>query len=421
MDGKNFNFQEAKQVLSLIDSKKNFSKQEIEQIQSYLKSIGYDLGNTGKNKDGVDGDWGNKTTTAINQLRSDFNTKYPQNNPDKSTKTYNNTAESFVPMESIGAYNVGQIMGNLFKRKNKPEETNPYKGMSAEELIATNPKLMQQLLIGKDYDLGKWKDDGNWGGTSKKAWEQAQKDGWVLKDGQLVKSEVETDNNSETKLENVKRYITNHFKNPVQNTIDGLLYTADQLGAPSNVTNYLRDLNVSLPYRGKAAIRAGIKTIMGNKSFQENYEEALSNPGFLTKATTINPLINTSNNFSNDELIALKNMAGDDFNINNSDIARVSGTYGGRGSIMDYVTRPDKVVQTAIGQSSGNADSKTITDIFDVNVSTEEDKKDNDMYTNLAESTEGFGYEDLRAIMPKFNMTSNMPNQYKIHTKVKFK
>lgn len=37
-------------------------------------------------------------------------------------------------------------------------------------------------------------------------------------------------------------------------------------------------------------------------------------------------------------------MAGDDFNINNSDIARVSGTYGGRGSIMDYITRPDKVV-----------------------------------------------------------------------------
>lgn len=190
MDEKKFNFQEAKQMLSLIDSKKDFSKQEIEQIQSYLKSAGYDLGNTGKNKDGVDGDWGNKTTTAINQLRSDFNTKYSKDNSkdnsNQSTKTYNHTAESFVPMESIGAYNVGQIMGNAFKR-NKPEETNPYKGMSAEELITKHPKVMQQLLIGEDYDLGKWKDDGKWGDTSKKAWEQAQKDGWVLQDGKLIK------------------------------------------------------------------------------------------------------------------------------------------------------------------------------------------------------------------------------------------
>lgn len=33
-------------------------------------------------------------------------------------------------------------MGNVFKKKNKSKETNPYEGMSAEELIATNPKLM---------------------------------------------------------------------------------------------------------------------------------------------------------------------------------------------------------------------------------------------------------------------------------------
>lgn len=35
--------------------------------------------------------------------------------------------------------------------------------------------------------MGKWKDDGKWGDTSKKAWEQAQKDGWVLQDGKLIK------------------------------------------------------------------------------------------------------------------------------------------------------------------------------------------------------------------------------------------
>lgn len=212
MNEKKFNFQEAKQILSLIDSKKNFSKQEIEQIQSYLKSVGYNLGNTGKNKDGIDGYWGNKTTTAVNQLKSDFNTRYSKDNSkDNSsqlTKTYNHTAESFVPMESIGAYNIGQIMGNAIT-KNNSQKTNPYKEMSAEELIATNPKLMQQLLLENGYDLGKWRDDGIWGNASKKAWKQAQTDGYILKDGQLVKSKQKSNNINDSNDSNNSVYVPN--------------------------------------------------------------------------------------------------------------------------------------------------------------------------------------------------------------------
>lgn len=115
-----------------------------------------------------------------------MNDEKKNNSNQSNTKTYNHTAESFVPMELIGAYNIGQIMGNAFK--NNSEKINSYEGMSAEELIAKHPEVMQRLLIGKNYDLGEYKDDGNWGNSSKRAWAQAQKDGWILKDGQLVKA-----------------------------------------------------------------------------------------------------------------------------------------------------------------------------------------------------------------------------------------
>lgn len=41
------------------------SNPKVTQIQTYLKGKGYDLGTSGPNKDGVDGQWGNKTLAAV--------------------------------------------------------------------------------------------------------------------------------------------------------------------------------------------------------------------------------------------------------------------------------------------------------------------------------------------------------------------
>ena len=50
---------------------KTLSKDEIISIQSQLKSMGYDLGKSGKNRDGVDGDWGDKSKVAFQMALND--------------------------------------------------------------------------------------------------------------------------------------------------------------------------------------------------------------------------------------------------------------------------------------------------------------------------------------------------------------
>lgn len=52
-----------------------YEKQQIrdnaQSIQQQLKDAGYDLGTTGKNKDGVDGMWGKKSQAALDQALKD--------------------------------------------------------------------------------------------------------------------------------------------------------------------------------------------------------------------------------------------------------------------------------------------------------------------------------------------------------------
>lgn len=304
----------------------------------------------------------------------------------------------------------------------------PFKeGYTEDDYIKDNAETIQKQLKEAGYHLGtsgKNKDgvDGSWGKNSQAALDKALSEGYKLENGKLIAPEKDSINPILPKvLSDSARFVTNFAKAPVQATVDGLLYAADIAGAPSNATNYLRDLNVSLPYRGKAAVKAGFKTIMGNKSWEENYQDALANPGILTRASSIKPLTNTNFNFSNEELEVLRDMAGSDFNITNGDIKRVSENkrYGGKGALREYFS-PTKVVQTAIGQSSGNADKKLITDIFDVNTVGEVAEKDNAMYERLAAESPGIGYEDLRATMPRYNMIDIIPDQYKIHTRVRY-
>jgi peptidoglycan hydrolase-like protein with peptidoglycan-binding domain len=44
----------------------------VRQIQTMLVTLGYDLGDSGKNKDGVDGDYGDKTVEAIVDFQFDY-------------------------------------------------------------------------------------------------------------------------------------------------------------------------------------------------------------------------------------------------------------------------------------------------------------------------------------------------------------
>lgn len=382
----------------------DYIKDNAETIQRQLKEAGYNLGSSRKNRDGVDGKWGKSSQAALDKA----------------------LAEGYT------------LKGNqLVKPTLKPRKTAATSQTASTGIdpkyLKSNALSIQQQLKESGYDLGtsgKNKDgvDGSWGDKSQTALSQALADGYSFKDGKLIapkKVSAAAIGSANPVLKKAgsdyARYLGNFFRSPRQAVTDAVLYVADIAGAPTNATNYLRDLNVSLPYRAKSAVKAGFKTIMGDKSWEENYNEALANPGLLTRATTIRPLVNTNYNFSDEELAVLRDMAGSDFHITNGDIKRVSENkrYGGRGALRGYFS-PAKVIQTAIGQSSGNADEKLITDIFDVNTVGEVAEKDNAMYKKLAAKSSDFGYEDLRATMPYYNMIDIIPDQYKIHTRVRY-
>lgn len=222
-------------------------------------------------------------------------------------------------------------------------------------------------------------------------------------------------------LTDAKQFALNVLKSPKAALIDAGLYLADIAGAPSNVTNYLRDLNISIPYRAKSAVRAGFETIIGNGSFEQNYRQALANPGWVTQNTSIIPLQNSEHNFSEEELEALRKMAGSDFQISYEDIERVStdNQYGKSGSLSSYL-EPSKVVQSAIGKASGNPKTKTIEDVYDFNTVGKDSEKTNTMYQEQSNKSRGINYEDIRAIAPTFNMIDIIPDRFKIHTKIQY-
>lgn len=326
------------------------------------------------------------------------------------------------------------------------------KGIVQQQAKADTIRL-QQALLKEGYDLGRWGTDGNWGNATNDAIKAAEKDGWIVDGYKLVKKPKPqvAKNNSTPQIfgaagpeyavmalgqhhknrpnkqsndeswQTIKQVGSNFVRNPLQTGVDVALYTADKMGAPTNATNYLRDLNVSIPYRVKNALHAGYKTIMGDKSFKENYDELLANPGWYTDFSTIRPLTNTNTNFSNEELQVIRDAAGEDFQIDNADIKRVSedGKYGKNDALTKYFS-PSKVFQTAIGQSSGNSDNKVVTDVFDVNTVGDRAQKDNEMYLKEAKKNLGPNYATMRASMPYLNMIDIMPNKFKIHTKLKF-
>lgn len=213
--------------------------------------------------------------------------------------------------------------------------------------------------------------------------------------------------------------VKNVVTNPVQGATDLTLYLADIAGLPSNATNYVRDLNVSLPYRGKAAISAFGKSLLQGSDFNSEYQSLLSQPNMWMKQS-ITPLVNTNINFSDAELDEIRKMAGDKYYIGEQDIARTSrdGKYGSKGSIVSKLLDPNKVVQTAIGQANGDANAKTITDVYDFNNMSEKDLKDNAMYENMGGGL--LSYENIRAKAPLINSTKSMPNNYKLQTKLQF-
>jgi hypothetical protein len=94
------------------------SNPKVTQIQTYLKGKGYDLGTSGANKDGVDGQWGGKTLAAIKaefkvDLDDQGNIKTAETPTTGSTTgSTTSTTTTTTPEEKIPTLPAGNVSTN---------------------------------------------------------------------------------------------------------------------------------------------------------------------------------------------------------------------------------------------------------------------------------------------------------------------
>ena len=267
---------------------------------------------------------------------------------------------------------------------------------------------LQQTLYDEGYLQSEYDIDSTWGPKTRAANEAYERDKQFGVGRQIL------------------RGLGNFVRNPAQAAIDMILWGADRAGAPSNVTNYLRDLNVAIPYRAKAKLTALIRSV-GDMDFSEAYEDALRHPSRYMDLTTIRPMPNTNGNYSDEEVEVIGELLDGKDYIDSYDQRRVTGKYGsGSVPIWDYVTKPEYIVQTSMGQAGHSGRPDVAYDIWDTNVSTKEGKDDNDKYMELAlkniQNGKGLkrflNYPMMRTSLTLFGTHDIFPDEYKIHTQI---
>jgi predicted chitinase/peptidoglycan hydrolase-like protein with peptidoglycan-binding domain len=147
----------AKTDYSSSEAEGGMSKKQIEEVQAFLKSKGYDLGTSGPNKDGIDGDYGTKTKAALKDWKS------------KSGMSDDSVLDKEV-YNLIKKGGTGETSNDAANKKISSKETQPDSIESTKEQI----KKVQAFLKSKGYDLGTYgpnKDgiDGDFGTKTKTA------------------------------------------------------------------------------------------------------------------------------------------------------------------------------------------------------------------------------------------------------------
>lgn len=124
-------------------------------IQKQLKALGYNLGTSGKNKDGVDGKWGNLSQKALDQA----------------------LAEGYI----LKDYKL--VKPQLRSRSAQSQHTD-------QDYLKKNAESIQKQLMRAGYNVGKTGADGKWGKSSQAALDKALAEGYVLKDGKLTNPNI---------------------------------------------------------------------------------------------------------------------------------------------------------------------------------------------------------------------------------------
>lgn len=150
--------EQAKKVQYQLPS--GIAKEDVQAIQRRLKDEGYFLGNTGVNKDGIDGDWGTKTQAAYDAFR--------QKQMQASTAVP--TEESYMPVaaQQMPAGSMQSISASHWRRPiGSSGQTGDLKsmGVSLQSPEALNAQVAANKLQNKRIPLttkkfGEFKDGG---------------------------------------------------------------------------------------------------------------------------------------------------------------------------------------------------------------------------------------------------------------------
>lgn len=224
---------------------------------------------------------------------------------------------------------------------------------------------------------------------------------------------------------NAYRAIDNMFRNPIAGAIDNIAYAANLLGVPTSPINSIRAINAILPYRLSSGVRAAYRTLMNDKSYRENFYDAVAEPTRLEDEFTIRPLTVTNDAFTDEENKIIKQLAGNDQRITAKDYKAAHNHYlSPTDGLLSYFTHDDplKVVEYAIGQAGGG--NGYVTDTYDLNTQSAGAKRDTKMYErrSIEDLTNGdiksLSYSLPRALSPYILPLDVMPDAYKVNTKI---
>lgn len=180
----------------------------------------------------------------------------------------------------------------------KAEEQKNAKLIKRKGVVRANAekdtKAMQEALLAKGYDLGKWGADGKWGNASQAAYDKAIADGWIYSDGKLVKKPKERLSTSTIQytthpMFGISTVVNTPSKKEGSNTSNAV---GDIINRVYNVTqvprrwveNKIRELGVS---SGNEIIRGGAQIITLPGMVQDAFQARINNkinevfPGYI--------------------------------------------------------------------------------------------------------------------------------------------
>lgn len=150
---------------------------------------------------------------------------------------------------------------------------------------------------------------------------------------------------------------------PLPTAIDRVLHFTDVMGAPSHVTNALRDVSNRAANEPVIIANAAYNFLTGKGDLKESYKQADINPSPLFQLFEVKPKLNTEANYSQKELAAMDELSR---RSQSSEVGQIThkgyravnaekyneGRYAGDISLGNFFA-PSKVVEWSLGQTSG--------------------------------------------------------------------